>query len=115
MEKFKIILSILTTPFLMCVMILTMQAGLYKNVICFSDVYRVPNRFIRKFTMNVEGRAEITIREYQKLRNFLETLDLPLKDKQSIMWDIERSEKDAVLPLSKSIQEETLKRMKETL
>jgi hypothetical protein len=114
-EKFKIILSILTTPFLMCVMILTMQAGLYKNVICFSDVYRVPNRFIRKFTMNEEERAEITIKEYQKLRNLLEALDIPLRDKQSIVWGIERAEKDAVLPLSKSIQEETLKRIKEQI
>jgi len=66
------------------------------SVLSAKDIYRIPQRFIRKITMNDESNAEITIKEYAKLRKMVDSLNLPLRDKQSILWNIEYGEKSAV-------------------
>lgn len=89
-----------------------MTIFIYWNVISFNDVFRIPKRFFIGFIMSNEECAKTKIKEYCKLRKFLETLDLPLKEKQSIMWDIERFEKDSVSSLSNTIMDSTLEKIK---
>lgn len=112
MPLFLIFIAQSTTWF---VFITAIYIFLHRKGFSKKDFIRIINRFIRKITMQSEKEAKIEIREWQKLKNFVKTLDLPLKDKEDIIWSIERNEKRATETISKNICEETLERIRKSV
>ena len=103
-------LGLTSTALMFFFAFLVAQLMLYRNVLIAEDIYRIPKRFFTKVFMTEENLAVTQLREYSKLREFLNRMDIPLKEKQYIIWDIERAEKNAVQSLSDSLKNDLLKK-----
>ncbi len=85
---------------------------LYWNVIVAQDIINAPKRLGREVFMSIEEQAEVTLKEYQKLRKFICNLDLPLDDRQGLLRDLEYQEKRVIRKISDKIEKETLERIR---
>lgn len=62
--------------------------------------------------MNEQENAKTEIKELYRLRKFIESLDLPLRTKQSLFWDIESAEKRSVENITEITRNSILKELR---
>lgn len=115
MELMKCFLAFLATPLLTLAMLGIMMLISERKILVCDDIIRIPTRYIRKITMSEEERAKIKLKEYMKLKNFLDSLDIPIDEKRSFLWSIEHQEKKCIEKISENIKEETLKKLKQEI
>lgn len=105
MEALKVIMTTLSPAI---ILLLTMIIVLNWSVITAEDAIRIPKRFIRKI-MNHEENAKKEVHEYYRLKKFIQSLDLPLREKELLNWSIESAEKRCIETITESTRNAILK------
>lgn len=94
-------------PVMIVLTVTLVNAFMYRHVLVAKDVINVPQRFIRNIFMKDE-EVKLQLREYQKLRNYITGMNIPLRQKESLTWGIEREEKTLLDGISKAFSEQVL-------
>lgn len=109
----KAVLSITVTFLVYGLFFSCLLCFMNRKSLVLEDFVRIPKRFFRSHFMSCEIESRIIISEYSKLREFVKHLNIPIREKEYLMYDIDRGEKKAVDTLGESIKNDVLKKIKD--
>lgn len=92
---------------------IVMHCCMYRKGFNYRDSYRIFIRFFRRIFMSNHTECEKAIKEFQKIKNAVKLADLPLKEKEYLIWKVESQEEEVVKKFYQKMHEETLKKLRE--
>lgn len=84
----------------------------YRKGLMLNDLYKCPLRLIRNIIMNSRESAKYKLKQYMILRKCIENLDIPIRERDNLLFDLRRMESISLIDISDDFKKAILNQLK---